>query len=408
MTRARDVSRLITTPPSIYATDTETSSAGYLTQSSASATYQGAPFRNLLINGAMNIYQRGTTKTGLAGNGNGFYTADRWGFYTDNSATYSQTIQTTNPTTTGFIKSLRVTCTATSQQGGLSSFSSAFMFQKIEKQSLSKLNYGNNSAKSLNLSFWVKSSLTGTFIVGFIDYENYKYIARSYTINSADTWERKSVTIPGNSESVNNFSIGSDAGFEVRFWVQVGEFFQGQTLATSWSNFSGQDEYLGTGHTTIGTATNQYLEITGVQLEEGTTSTPFEFKPIKKELDECKRYYRKSFPYQTTPASSYTSTKLEIQGARHQVSDSVGYRSQHVFFDTEMCTSPTIIVYNGSTNSANTMRLYSNTGTTQDITASIYGITPNGFYLAVYTGVSVGTTGLSCMAFFNYTAEAEI
>ena len=122
----------------------------------------------------------------------------------------------------------------------------------------------------------------------------------------------------------------------------------------------------------------------------------------------CQRYYQKSFPPSVTPDSSYTSTRVELQGARHQVADVVGFRSQTLFFP-EMRTIPNLTFYNGSTNSTTTLRLFSNNNQTQDLSGyGAYALDTKSFYIAYYTGVTVGTSGLSCMVFFNYTASAEL
>jgi hypothetical protein len=99
---------------------------------------------------------------------------------------------------------------------------------------------------------------------------------------------------------------------------------------------------------------------------------------------------------------------MEIQGARHQISDSLGFRSQVVFFDTAMRTDPTITLFNGVIDSSTTVRLYSNSGSTQDIGLSVYNPNSYSFYLARYDSVSIGSTGLSMQAIFNYTASAEL
>jgi hypothetical protein len=370
MTRARDASRLITTPPNIYATDSE-ASAGFLSLSSASSTYvtqNNASFagKNKIINGGFDIWQRGTSFTGF---GTVAYTADRW-LAVSNTATYTvtrQTSSTSDPVGSKYFA--RVTATV------------AGNFDCTFGQPFESTVFDSLKGKTVTLSFYAKAS-TALTVNAFLNRntsEGKVYYYEGTIINNtafslSTSWNRYSVTFTMPDKSVTS------QGLQLSF----------QTAMTL----------------------NQYYDIWGVQLEEGSIAT--NFVPTgggsqQEELAQCQRYYHKSFPPTVTPASSYTSTRLELQGARHQVADVVGFRSQTLFFPVEMRVNPTLTFYNGSTDSTTTLRLFSNNNQTQDLSGhGAYAPDVRSFYISFYTGVTVGTSGLSCMVFFNYTASAEL
>jgi|688.fasta_scaffold201622_2 hypothetical protein len=399
MTRARDVSRLITTPPSIYATDSEASS-GFLSLSSASTIYKGSPNRNLIINGDMQIAQRGTSVASITSSG--YRTVDRFKFEPSSMGTWTVSQENDAPTGSGFRKSTKVLVTTADASPAAGDYIQ--FYQAIEGQNVQQIAKGTSSAKQLTLSFWVKANVTGTYIVDLYDNDNTRVVSGSYSISASATWEKKTVTFA--ADTTGAFDNDNAASLYIEWWLGAGSTYTSGTLNTSWASVTNANRAVG--QTNLASATSNYWQITGVQLEVGDTATPFEFKPFDEELRKCKRYYQKSFPLEVTPASSYTSTKLELQGARHQVADVVGFRSQTLFFP-EMRVTPTLTFYNGSTDSTTTLRLFSNNNQTQDLSGhGAYAPDTKSFYISYYTGVTVGTSGLSCMVLFNYTASSEL
>jgi hypothetical protein len=293
MTRARDVSRLITTPPSIYATDTETSSAGYLTnasasstyltQSSASSIYEGAPFRNLVINGAMQIAQRSSSVASLTAGG--YNTADRWHCEINTIGTWTQSVENDAPTGSGFRKSLKMLCTTADASLATGDF--LFLNQRLEGQNLQQLKKGTAAAEQLTLSFWVKSNVTGTYVVEFFDIDNSRSISQSYTVNASATWEKKTITI--SADTTGAFDNDNNNSFQLNWWLGAGSTYNSGTLQTIWGSRTTAN--IATGVTNLASATSNYWQVTGVQLEVGDTATPFEFKPFDEQLRQCQRYY---------------------------------------------------------------------------------------------------------------------
>jgi hypothetical protein len=296
MTRARDVSRLVTTPPDIYATDSETSSAGYLTnasasssyltQASASTIYKGSNFRNLIINGAMQIAQRGTSTASITTDG--FYTADRWNVNIGTLGTWTQSVENDAPTGSGFRKSLKMLCTTADASPAASDL--LVVRQKFEGQNLQQIAKGTSSAKELTVSFWVKSNVTGTYIAELYDHDNTRQVSKSYTISASATWEKKTLTFP--ADTTGALDNDNALSFQIGFWLGAGTTFTSGTLNTSWNSVTAANRVVG--QTNLAASTNNYWQVTGVQLEVGDTATPYEFKPIDAELAQCKRYYHKS------------------------------------------------------------------------------------------------------------------
>jgi len=168
-------------------------------------------FRNLIINGDMSIAQRGTSTSSITSSG--YYTCDRWRIGSD-VGTFTQTQSTDVPTSQGFAKSLKMDCTTADTS--LSADANLFLSQRFEGQNLQYLKKGTSSAESLTCSFWVKSNKTGTYILMLDDIDNSRSISKSYTISSANTWEKKTITYAGDtSGALDNDNARS---FDIRWW----------------------------------------------------------------------------------------------------------------------------------------------------------------------------------------------
>lgn len=240
--------------------------------------------RNLLYNGAMQVAQRGTSSTGITSSG--YYTADRWQIGLSSMGTWTNTIEADGPSGTGFTKSFKMLCTTADSSPAASDL---IIFQQaLEGQDLQGLKKGTADAESLTLSFWVKSNVTGTYIVRFSDEDNGRYISQSYTVTSSGVWEKKIITIPGDTSGV--ISNDNNRSLNLQWWLGAGNDYKSGSLGTSWgadvaANFA-------VGQVNVAANTNNYWQVTGVQLETGTVATEFEFKSYGTELAECQRYYQ--------------------------------------------------------------------------------------------------------------------
>lgn len=244
-------------------------------------TPQPYNFKNRIINGAMVINQRGST-TYTLGTNTGGYTLDRWEYNAfTNTGAYTVTQSSTVPNG-NFTNSTLLTVTAT-----VSPTSTDYYFYqtKIEGYNMSDFGWGTSDAQTITISFWVRSSVTGTYSFHLINASiNLSYIA-TYTINSANTWQYVTLTVPGPTTGTWNTTngVGIYAGFD------LGAGSSRQTTANTWS--SGASFYCGTSSTTQWISNSgATFYVTGVQIEKGVSATTFDYRSIGTELQLCQRY----------------------------------------------------------------------------------------------------------------------
>ena len=234
----------------------------------ANPQYTG--FRNRIINGDMRIDQR---NAGAAVTTSGAWPVDR--FQVANGTDGNFSAQQNSSVPTGFIASLRFT--TTTQDSSLTTDQQASIFQAIEGNNVSDLGWGTASAKTVTLSFWVRSSLTGTFGGSLRNSANDRAYPFTYTISAADTWEQKSVTIAGDTSGT--WLTNTGRGIGVAFSMGAGPDRSG--TAGAWA---GSFLTSATGAVSVIGTLNATWYITGVQLEVGSTATDFERRPIGTEL----------------------------------------------------------------------------------------------------------------------------
>ena len=241
--------------------------------------------RNLIIGGAMQVAQRGTSFSGVTSSTT-TYPVDRFLFGSSGSSAWTVAQSTAGSVlaNTGFSYAIKVDCTtADTSLGATNEF---WVTQKIEAQDLQHLRWGNAAAKSLTLSFWTRSNKTGDYGVWCYAEDGARQYATTYTISSADTWEKKVITIPGDTSGTINNDNGT--GFEVRFYLGAGSSYAG-TPSSTWTGT------LDNRTTTLNLADNTANEwyLTGVQLEVSDHATDFEHRSYGDELQRCMRYYVK-------------------------------------------------------------------------------------------------------------------
>jgi hypothetical protein len=248
----------------------------------------GLGFRNVLINGAMQVSQRSAVGTAVTGITTGGYkTADRWDLNMTTFGTWSQTCIADAPTGSGLRNSLKMACT--SAYASPAAGNEMQIRQKLEGQNIQVFRKGTSSAKTFVLSFWVKSFQTGTFICELEDQDNSRNVSASYTVLASGVWEQKFITFP--ADSTGQFDNDSNSSLAVIWWIGAGSNFTSGTLATTWVTPTTANRAVG--QTNVASSTNNYWQITGVQLEANLQPTPFEQRPIGIELALCQRYYEK-------------------------------------------------------------------------------------------------------------------
>ena len=242
--------------------------------------------KNLIYNGSMQINQRGNRSNATD---SGWGGADRWNHFIGSCGSYNITNSSTGVEHKGFPRSLKFDCNGS--DGTPASGDYVGLQHKFEGFDVQRLRYGHSSAVTLTLSLWVKSNKTGTFQINFRSVDAGRMISRVITIDYADTWEFKTVTIPGDRHG-SQLDNDNTEEFRVEMWFDAGSSFTSNSIKTDWGAYDGAAR--ATECTLcLSDSTSNYLNITGVQLEEGSHATPFEFRPYQQELALCQRYYQK-------------------------------------------------------------------------------------------------------------------
>jgi hypothetical protein len=264
-------------------------------------------FRNRIINGDMRIDQRNNGASVTVNTAGAFYATDRFRLSgVPSSGVFTGQQVTDAPT--GFNNSLRVT--VTTADASLAAGDFYYAVQPIEGFNVADLGFGSASAQVVTLSFWTKSSLTGTFGGGLVNEAVNRSYPFTYTINAANTWEYKTITIPG--DATGTWQTTNGIGMRVYFGLGVGSDFTG--TANQWNaafdgSVSGAVNVMGT--------LNATWQITGVQLEAGSVATPFERRPYGTELALCQRYYE---------IGTADSAGAFISGAGVSIYGTIGFR----------------------------------------------------------------------------------
>ena len=232
--------------------------------------------RNRIINGDMRIDQR---NAGASVTPTDAYTLDRWEIREDTDGAVS--VQQVSEAPTGFQKSLKVTITTA--DSSLSATQRCLLDQRIEGFNTADLDWGTANAKTVTLSFWVRSSLTGTFGGSLINNANNRAYPYTYSISAANTWEYKTVTIAGDTSGT--WETTTSAGIKVYFGLGAGSTYSG--TAGTWA---ASELYTATSAVSVIGTLNATWQITGVQLEAGSVATPFERRSYGQELALCQRY----------------------------------------------------------------------------------------------------------------------
>ena len=256
-----------------------------VTADMASSVPLGA--KNLIINGSMAIAQRGTSVSSLTGTA--YSTVDRWQAVRANLGTWTESQSTDAPN--GFANSLKFECTTADASPAAGD--ACLVNHRFEGNMFPSLAFGTVSAKTVTLSFYVKSNKTGTFAVGFRNIDNGRSIGGNYTISSADTWEQKTFTFEG--DTVSGFNIDNTVAATVELFLGAGTDYTSGTMPTSWAATSTANRAAGQ-NVNIGDTIGNTFYITGVQLELGSTATAFEHRSYGQELALCQRYYQTSYP----------------------------------------------------------------------------------------------------------------
>jgi len=286
--------------------------------------------RNLVINGAMQVAQRGTSASGQT-SVDGYPCVDRFKVQANSSGTFTFSQSTTAPD--GFANSFKVDCTTADASPNY-----LLIFHRMEGQNLQQLKKGTANAESLTLSFWVRSSKTGTYQANLRDHDNGRLIGQSYAISSANTWEYKSLTFAGDTTG----TLGNDNGnsFAIEWWLAAGSTYSGGAVPTAWESASNTDRAAAL-TVAIGESTSDDFYLTGVQLEVGEKATPFEHRSMGDELARCQRYFFNPMAGGNGQSAQITFHSMLNMGGAVSTGNN-GHLAFHVPFPVSMRAAPTL------------------------------------------------------------------
>ena len=347
--------------------------------------------RNLIINGAMQVAQRGTTGTvSTAGN---YPALDRWSCNDGGIGGFTVSQSTDAPT--GFANSAKWACTSTG-----SATDDAFHEQKLEGQDLQQLAHGTSSAKSITISFWVKSNKTGEYSLWIENNDASRYFTTpGYTINAANTWEFKTITVPGDTGG-SGFTNDNGVSLKIRWHLVLRTSFQGTPPGT-WStsaSLRGQS-----GHVNFADSTSNEWYLTGVQLEVGSKATPFEHRSFGDELAKCQRYFQHSF--QGAPGTGNTSNDGVVSVGGSTTGNTTSFLgTARIQFSPNMRADPTITIFDlaNPRNTGKCMRHTYGAAGTNNSSVGAHDINTKSF--VARSDGSANASGF----IFHYQAEAEL
>ena len=334
-------------------------------------------YRNRIINGAMTIDQRNNGSSVTVNTGNAFYSLDRYfGAGTTSAGVF--TIQQSSTAPTGFNSSALVTVTTSATPSGTDNYR---FNQAVEGFNVADLNWGSANAQAVTLSFWVRSSLTGTFGGALQNSDKSRTYPFSYTISSANTWEQKIITVAG--DTTGTWLTNNGIGVLVVWCLGAADRLGPANAwsSTRYDGVTGQVNLIGTNGATF--------YITGVQLEIGSEATPFEHRSYGDELRRCQRYYEKSIGAYYSSGMAGDTTTGEIYS--------------NINFKVTKRATPTVIIRDTSGTANKINRLNIGVSNTSNQTQNSGGFNVDGIsYVASNSGVAANSL------VFGYAADAEL
>ena len=243
--------------------------------------------RNMIINGAMQVAQRGTSFTGVNSTN---MTCDRFKCLIAAGTMGAYTISQDADAPSGFANSLKFENTIANASPVAGAFN--VLFYAFEGQDLQRIGKGTADAQQVTLSFWVKSNKTGTYQVNLNEdaYGNQRMVGDTYAVSVSGTWEKKTITFP--ADTVGAFADDNLAAAQIEWWFGSGSTYSSGATPTAWETSNNADRNAGSNVNLADTVGN-YFQITGVQLEVGDTATPFEHRSYAQEMAACQRYYQR-------------------------------------------------------------------------------------------------------------------
>ena len=243
--------------------------------------------RNLIINGAMQVAQRGTSLTGQGASS--IFLLDRFRMNTNGASAGRYTITQTADGPSGFSNCLKLDCTTADTS--IAAGERLFIEHPFEGQNLQSVAKGTDDAQSLTLSFYVKGNAAATYVAGFYDNDNNRQVSKQFAVTTS--WNRIVLTFPPDTSGLGVLDDDNALSMQLRFYLHAGSNYTSGTISETWIAADGT-KTVGSGTTSFFDSTSRTFFITGVQLEVGEQATPFEHRSFGDELARCKRYFQKN------------------------------------------------------------------------------------------------------------------
>jgi hypothetical protein len=348
-------------------------------------------FKNRIINGAMMIDQRNNGASYTTQFANTNYTLDRWRASVQQSSKFSvqQNAGSVTPPA-GFTNYLGCTSLSAYTVGASENFD---IRQIIEGFNIADLGWGTANAAPVTLSFWVRSSLTGTFGGTLRNSDVSRSYPYSYTISAANTWEYKTITIAG--DTAGTWLTNNNSGLGIVWSLGAGSSVSG--TAGAWVS-AGINSV--TGATSVVGTSGATFYITGVQLEKGSTATSFDYRPYGTELSLCQRYFEKSYAQSFAPA---TATVAGYITSSVNSTTTAGYLGFSHSYKVTKRASPTVVIYDTAGASGSTQRATPGVGQDNGQNATVGGASDDSA-LVVFSVSGTSRSQLVC----HFTASAEL
>jgi hypothetical protein len=331
-----------TTPSTVAATTLSASGASTFPNSAPSAI-GGLGFRNRLINGDMRIDQRNEGAAVTVNSNTRFYSVDRFaGFGVPTDGVF--TLQRSTTATGEFVNSLLATVTTADASIGAND--NYLIQQMVEGLNVSDLRWGSASAKTVTLSFWVRSSATGTFGGSVRNSDASRSYPFTYSVSSANTFEKKTVVIAGDTSGT--WLTTSGIGLNISFSLGTGSSRLGTAGAWAGANYAGA-----TGETALISTLSATVYLTGVQLEVGNAATEFERRPFGQELALCQRYYQKTYNIGVVPGTGSLLGSEFFEVYTGVAASTAGNVNKGFRFAGSMRDVPSVVLYSDNSGAAN-------------------------------------------------------
>ena len=360
-------------------------------------------FRNRVINGAMEVDQRYFGSAVTINNGSLAYPVDRF-YFENNSGSAVISVQQVSDAPVGFTKSAKVT--VTTADSTLNATDRTLFYQGIEGYNVSDLDWSTSLAKTVTLSFWVKSSLTGSFGGVVINVAStVRYYPFSYTISAANTWEYKTIIVPGDTLA-GTMTKDNTAGVKLLWGLGVGSTYSG--TVNTWSSTL----YLSsTGAVNFTATLNATWQITGVQFEVGSVATPFEKRHFGLELLLCQRYYQRSDGFTRGGSRLLEDSAWNSRSGAMSRAKRANYYDFYETFRVEMRATPSMSLFGSSGVNNVRMEVPGVSNKEVALNATSFNIGQTSFFLRHTENTNDGefyTGSGNAFARFNWEAGSEI